>query len=189
MSEEVIKNSEATISETNARIRRVILRLRSQVKNPSILDQFLSNLTRLTAIDGRLPFSPKKVVTVANKTMCLHNEVAYAILQWGAEARNESPSVQNDHLALLEKIAESGFKIWGAYPKDRNSAIHVLRTVTEEKALRDSRATAQEKALERKANHREAELSGKVPPAVVPGTVTPAVVPVTGLEQEESDEE
>lgn len=174
------------VAKDRARLRAVIVKLRTQVKNPAMLDAFLSgNLSPVTAIDGRLPFTPVKVITIPNKTMCLHNILGWAVLKWGFLARNEdgNPGHLNPELELLERIADTkgGFKVWGAYPKDRNSAIHVLRTAVEEKKIREDRAAAQEKALEQKLKIRDiaaAKAEDQEPPA-----------PKTGLEQEEPDGE
>lgn len=167
------------ITTDRDRLRTVILSLRKQVKNPAMLDAFLSNLNPVTAIDGRLPFTPHRVVTVANKTMLLHNALSKAVVSWGHLARGEdeegNPEHLNPNLVLLEQVAASGFQKWGAYPKDRNSTIHVLRTAVEEAKIRKDRAVAQERALEAKARVRD-------------GGSTAAEEPKTGLEQEEPDE-
>jgi hypothetical protein len=170
----LLQQKQQRLAADKERLRKVILKLRTQVRNPSILDAFLSNLNPVTAIDGRLPFTPKKVVTTANKTLCLHNAIAHAVLSWGKLARGEAEE-PNPDLVLVEKIAETGFAKWGAYPKDRNSAIHVLRTATEEKQIRADRANATARALEMKANTRDVLIE------------VPAVKP-TGLEQEEPNE-
>jgi hypothetical protein len=141
------------MKDQQTRIRRCILLLRNQVKNPSILDQFLSCLSTSTAIDGRLPFTPVRVICTPDKSMLLHNIVGHAILQWGANARKENDNL-NPHIAELEQIVTNGLALYGAYPKERNSAIHVLRLVSDERKLVADRATAQEKALEMKANQR-----------------------------------
>lgn len=152
----------SSLDNSRARLRAVVLALRSQVRNPSIIDGFLSCLSPQTAIDGRLPFTAKRVMTVADKTMCLHNTLAHAILTWGAESRGE-PSQPNTHLDLLEAIVKTGFKHYGAYPLERNSAIMVLRTAEEEKKIREERFVKQEKALEAKAKIREDAFDGKDP--------------------------
>lgn len=148
----------ARVKDEQQRLRKCILSLRSQVKNPSIMDSFLSCLSTVTAIDGRLPFTPKKVVTVQDKAMLVHNLAAHAIIDWGILARKEGEPTC-DRLVELENVVQIGFaNIW-AYPRERNSAIYVLRTLAEEKALHADRAAANEKALEMKSKIRSGGLS------------------------------
>lgn len=143
----------ARVKDEQTRLRKCILALRNQVKNPSIMDQFLSCLSTVTAVDGRLPFTPKKVVIAQDKAMLVHNLVAHAIIAWGVLARKEGEPTC-DRLVELERVVQVGFaNIW-AYPKERNSAIYVLRTLEEEKKLHADRTSSQEKALEMKAKTR-----------------------------------
>jgi hypothetical protein len=135
-------------------IKAAILTLRNQVKNPSILDGFLSCLSPQTSIDGRFPFTPTRVITVQDKTMLLHNLVAHAIQEWGWVIRGEKETMDPVPHRTLTEIAKAGFAKYGAYPKERNSVIFVLRTVDEERKLLSDRAAAQERALEMKANQR-----------------------------------
>ncbi len=144
------------IKDEQERIRKAILALRTQVRNPVIMDGFLCCLSPQTSIDGRMPFTPKRAITTQDRAMLLHNLVGHAILAWGVLARGE-PNISKDAnpwLAELEQIVRIGFKDYGAYPKERNSAIYVLRTVADERKLYADRSAAQEKALEMKANIR-----------------------------------
>src|SRR5579864_5207098 len=125
----------ARVTDEKNRLRKCILSLRTQVKNPVIMDQFLCCLSTVTAIDGRLPFTPKRVVTTQDKLMLIHNLIAKSIIDWGVMARKEwaEPDPISIHLVELERIVGIGFDKIFAYPKDRNSAIYVLRTFAEEK--------------------------------------------------------
>lgn len=142
------------VTDERDRLRKVIIALARQVKNRVIMDQFLGCVNPVTSVDGRLPFTPARVVTVEDKTMVLHNLIGHAILKWGRLARGESEET-NPELVEVETIAAKGFKNFGAYPKDKNSVIHVLRTVEEERKIRVARRAAGEKALEMKARIRE----------------------------------
>lgn len=140
------------VDNVKLRLKAVIFGLRKQVRNPSIIDGFLSCLSPATAIDGRMPFTPRPIIVIPDKSMLLHNALGNAVLAWGKFARNEVAEMVTTDLALLETIIRTGFAKYGAYPKDRNGAIHVLRSVDEERAIRKDRAAATERALEAKAN-------------------------------------
>lgn len=133
------------IKEEKDRLRALIFKLIRQVRDRSVLDQFLTCLSPATAIDGRLPFTPRHAITTENRVMLLHNTLAHAILKWGMLARGEGDPV-NTELQQLETVAATGFQQYGAFPKERNSAIMVLRTVAEERAVREKRAKAAETA-------------------------------------------
>lgn len=153
------------VEADHGRLRLVILALRRQVKNTTMLDRLLPCVNPVTSTLDRLPFTPQRVVTEENKTKLLHNHVAQAIWAWGKLARGEVPLIalagsvnpvyDSMHLDLIERVAATGFKNWGAYPKDRNGAIHVLRTVAEERSIREERAAAQAKSLEAKARRAD----------------------------------
>lgn len=118
------------------------------MRNPTTLDAYLNCLTTLTAIDGRLPFTPQNVIVVEDRIRCLSNLLSKAIIQWGLLARGEDGGEKdNVFLPEIEDIAERGFKNFGAYPKEKSSAIYVLRHKADEKKLRDERIINAEKVL------------------------------------------
>lgn len=149
----------ARIKDERDRLRASILALRKQVHNPSVLDDFLSCLTPATSVDGRMPFTPRPVITVVDRQMLLHNILGHAIIKWGRLARGEANET-NPELVQLEQVAATGFTQYGAYPRDKNGVIRTLRTVAEERAIRKQWAEAAEKALERKAAIREQREDG-----------------------------
>ena len=144
------------ITNERLRIRWCILELRKQIKNVSVLDALLGCLTPAMAVDGRLPFTPCKLVLVEDRNTLVHNTLALAILKWGAFARGEKNG-DNPELDFIESVATNGLRHYGAFPKERNSPVYVLRTVNEERVLRAKRAAAQERALEMKSRMRDAQ--------------------------------
>lgn len=164
-----IENADALrvkrIDADRARIREVIMLLRKQVQNPIRLDKCLSCLMPTTAVDGRLPFVVSKVVTKPLKIEILNSLLGRAIIKWGELARGEKNEI-NPELVELERIAEAGWKNFGAYPIERNSVIHVLRTVPEERTIRQKWADAADRALELKATIREKEFGEDESPIV-----------------------
>jgi hypothetical protein len=144
------------VTSDRLRLRWTILELRRQVRNSSMLDAFLSCLTPTMAIDGRLPFTPSKLVTVEDRSTLIHNTLALAILKWGELARGEKNET-NPELAFIDEVATVGLDKYGAFPKERNSPIYVLRTYEEEKQLRAKREAAQERALDMKARMLDAQ--------------------------------
>lgn len=142
------------------RLRAVCLKLAGQSKDRSIYDNLLSCCTLLMAYDGRLPVTPQTIITTASRHMIVTNHLARAIINWGTFGRDEdfkTAKYDEADLLLVEKVAEKGIQYVGAYPKEPGSIIHVVRTVTEERALREKWAAAKELALSRKHDMREAE--------------------------------
>lgn len=135
------------VTSDRLRLRWTILELRRQVQNPSMLDALLSCLTPTMAVEGRLPFTPTKLVLVEDRSTLVHNILALAILKWGELARGEKNET-NPELAFIEEVATKGLKNYGAFPLERNSPIYVLRTIEEERSLRAKRQAAQERALD-----------------------------------------
>jgi hypothetical protein len=135
------------------RLRTVVLKLRSQMRDINTLTPYLSCLTGLTAIDGRLPFTPRPVIVVEDRAHCLMNMLSHAYIQWGLLVRGEEGGENpNPFIDELESIAERNFGNFGAYPKDKGGVIHVLRHKDDEKKIGEERAAAKEKALQMKAN-------------------------------------
>lgn len=126
------------------RLRKVVMALRTQTRQPALIDQFLACLNPVTSIEGRMPVTPQRVITIPNRMMVVTNMLAHAIIKWGKMARGEDAQI-NYELDQLERIVLIGFLKFGAFPKDRNSAIHILRTVAEEKQIRLDRAAAKER--------------------------------------------
>lgn len=144
---------ESRIVGERARLLAVLNKLRIQVTNPTRIDKCVSCLSPETAVDGRLPFTVPNVITIPSVNDLLNSLIGKAILAWGVLARKEG-NPTNPHLVKLEEIAEKGVRKYGAYPVERNSTIHTLRTVQEELEVRQKRAEAEEKALEAKAEAR-----------------------------------
>lgn len=155
---EVAQIKTAQIKDQKERLRIAILALRKQVRNPAALDSFLGCLTPAMAFDGRLPFTPRPVITAPDKAMVLYNLLGNAILMWGKLARDEKIEGNGElHLQEIEKIAANNFRNYWAYPKERNSAVMVLRTLAEEKEIRTARVVAAEAVLDAKAKRMESE--------------------------------
>jgi len=146
------------IKRDQDRLRKVVLALRTQTRQPAVIDQFLACLNPVTSVEGRMPVTPQRVITLPNRMMVVTNMLAHAIIKWGRLARGEDAEA-NHELDQLERVVLIGFLKFGAFPKDRNSAIHVLRTVAEEKQIRLDRAAAKEKVEQaREARQMEKEI-------------------------------
>jgi len=158
------------IRADKTRLSNLIFALGKQLRDRSIMDSFLGNLSGVTAIDGRLPFTPRNVITTQNRVMLLHNLMAHAVIKWGILARGEGEPA-NPELDLLEEVAKNGFVNYGAWPKDRNSAIMVLRTATEERAIREKWRNASDRALEMKSKILDRQETPKNEPKQSGGSV------------------
>lgn len=174
------------------RLRKVCLSLRQQTTNPRVYDDMLSCITPISAVDGRLPVTVQRVITVDNKHNLVLNHLARAVLAWGTYARAGGEGTYDTaDLDLLEKVAAKGVKYYGAYPKDRNSIIHVLRTVGEEREVRVARHAASERALALKFPEKvdngedkaEGDVGGRV--GEVGGAASQPVQPGAGEEDPE----
>jgi hypothetical protein len=137
------------------RLHAAIIALRNQTTDAAWrkrLDAFLSCLNPMMAVPDRLPVGHVKVVTKPDRRLILENHLAGAILDYGRTARGEA--VMDEHLDLdaVELVADAGLGKYGAFPKDRNSAVHVLRTLSEQRTKVEEWAGSSEKSLKSKAD-------------------------------------
>lgn len=148
--------------EVRLRLRGVLSLLRNQTSDSGLrqrLDLYVGKLNPVMASADRLPTSYRKVVvdngTVPVRVALLENHVIGAVLAYGRIARGEEKLTHIPDLVVLEEVAKNGWSMYHAVPKDRNSAIHILRTAAEHQAEKRRWEERQERALEAKANRLE----------------------------------
>jgi hypothetical protein len=147
-------------NEVRDRVRAVVNYLRNNAPDTgarSRMDNLLSFINPVTSRPERMPVTPERVITQPDRWRILENTVVLAIIEYGQFARGETAEPTFPALLLLERVMGTGIKKFGAYPKERNSVIHVLRSVDEQRQhIADTQARA-EKAMSMKADKLDKE--------------------------------
>lgn len=126
----------------------ILLRTQHTSQLRDMIDKLIPHLNPVTSHPDRMPFCPAKIMVTDSRLFILKNHVGNAIINYGRFARNEPLDTRD--LEKLEEIAANKFTTYGAFPKDKNSAIHVLRTVKEHRAEMQKWTDAAERSLNKK---------------------------------------
>lgn len=117
--------------EVQVRLRNALSLLRNQTNDSMLrhrIDSLLGKCNPVQSAADRLPIPYRTVVCIADRASILENHMIGSILAYGRLARGEEKTNRIPDLDVLEAVATIGFNLYHAVPKERNSAIHVLRT-------------------------------------------------------------